>query len=181
MSVSGGGGAARAFVIGSGPNGLTAAITLARAGVKVQVFEASDTPGGGTRTSELTLPGFHHDVCSAVHPLAVGSPIFREFPLAEHGLEWIQPAAPLAHPLPDGSAVLLHRSIDETAAGLPNTALSSIRRAVKHESLLQICGAIAYDPTVPGVIVRATVAKSGVNRSIRQEERGTLNVSACRT
>jgi phytoene dehydrogenase-like protein len=107
-----------AIVIGSGPNGLTAAILLARAGLKVYVFEAQDTAGGGTRSEELTEPGFVHDVCSAVHPLAVGSPAFESFPLAEHGLEWIHPPAPLAHPLDDGSAVLMHRSVDETAAEL---------------------------------------------------------------
>src|ERR1039457_1673377 len=107
-----------AVVIGSGPNGLTAAIVLARAGLKVCVFEAQDTAGGGMRSAALTEPGFVHDVCSAVHPLGVGSPVFQSFPLAEHGLQWIHPPAPLAHPLDDGSAVLMHRSVDETAREL---------------------------------------------------------------
>ncbi len=107
-----------AIVVGSGPNGLAAAITLARAGLSVQVFEAQATAGGGTRTEELTLPGFRHDVCSAVHPLGLSSPFFRSLPLAEFGLEWAQPQAAAAHPLDDGPAVLLERSIEATAAGL---------------------------------------------------------------
>ena len=111
-----------AVVVGSGPNGLSAAITLAQAGHSVQVLEASDTPGGGARTSELTLPGFRHDVCSALHPLAVGSPFLSTLPLEEHGLEWIHPRYPVAHPLDDGSAALLERDVDETAASLESDA-----------------------------------------------------------
>lgn len=105
-------------MIGSGPNGLAAAILLARAGRKVTVHEASAQIGGGTRSAALTLPGFTHDVCSAVHPMAISSPCFDLFPLADHGLEWIQPPAPVAHPLDDGDAVLLERSLDSTAAVL---------------------------------------------------------------
>src|SRR6266513_1307873 len=93
-----------AVVIGAGPNGLAAAVALARAGCSVVVFEAADTIGG-CRTTELTLPGFLHDVCSAIHPLGAGSPFFRTLPLADHGLQWIYPPAPLAHPLDDGTAV----------------------------------------------------------------------------
>jgi len=107
-----------AAVIGSGPNGLSAALVLARAGVRVRVFEAEPTIGGGTRSAELTLPGFVHDVCSAVHPMAVASPFLRALPLAEHGLELIHPPAPLAHPLDDGEAVVPDRSIDATVASL---------------------------------------------------------------
>jgi phytoene dehydrogenase-like protein len=107
-----------AVVVGSGPNGLAAAILLARRGYRVTVHEASDHIGGGARSAELTLPGFVHDICSAVHPMAIGSQCFAEFPLAEHGLDWIQPDAPLAHPLDDGSAVMLERSIDNTAQNL---------------------------------------------------------------
>ncbi|MEJ2718986.1 MAG: NAD(P)/FAD-dependent oxidoreductase [Deltaproteobacteria bacterium] len=107
-----------AVVVGSGPNGLAAAITIAREGRSVLVLEAGGTIGGGTRTGELTLPGFRHDVCSAVHPLALVSPFFRSLDLASHGLEWVQPPVPLAHPLDDGEAVLLERSLDATAAGL---------------------------------------------------------------
>ena len=107
-----------AVVVGSGPNGLTAAILLARRGYRVTVHEASEHIGGGARSAELTLPGFVHDICSSVHPMAVASPCFAEFPLAAHGLDWIQPDAPLAHPLDDGSAVMLERSIDATARNL---------------------------------------------------------------
>jgi phytoene dehydrogenase-like protein len=99
-----------AVVVGSGPNGLAAGIVLARAGLRVLIREAADTPGGGARTEALTLPGFAHDVCSAVHPMGVGSPFFRTLPLRQHGLEYIQPPAAVAHPLDDGSAVLLERS-----------------------------------------------------------------------
>ena len=108
----------RAVVIGSGPNGLAAAIELARAGLEVTVHEAAAQIGGGARSAELTLPGFVHDVCSAVHPMAISSPCFERYPLHAHGLEWIQPEVPLAHPLDDGTAVLLERSIDATCANL---------------------------------------------------------------
>ncbi len=107
-----------AVVVGSGPNGLAAAIVLAQAGRDVTLYEASDTPGGGMRTAELTLPGFHHDVCSAIHPLGFASPFFRGLDLDAHGVRWTQPEAPLAHPLDDGSAVVLERSLSETAAAL---------------------------------------------------------------
>ena len=111
-----------AVVVGSGPNGLAAAITLARSGASVLVVEANQTIGGGARSAELTLPGFVHDVCSAVHPLAAGSPLFKQLPLQQMGLEWIQPEIPLAHPLDDGSAVCLHRDLDRTADGLGDDA-----------------------------------------------------------
>ena len=88
-----------AIIVGSGPNGLAAAITMARAGSSVLVIEGKDTIGGGMRSAQLTLPGFTHDVCSAVHPLANGSPFFNAVPLAEYGLEWVHPTIPLAHPL----------------------------------------------------------------------------------
>ncbi|MGH9455628.1 MAG: phytoene desaturase family protein [Terriglobia bacterium] len=113
-----------ALVIGSGPNGLAAAITLAKAGCSVLVYEAETTIGGGARSAELTLPGYIHDVCSAIHPMALASPFFRTLPLAAHGLEWIQPPVPLAHPLDDGSAILLERSIESTSAGLGSDAAS---------------------------------------------------------
>jgi phytoene dehydrogenase-like protein len=107
-----------AVVIGSGPNGLAAAIALARAGISVLVVEAHQEPGGGTRSAELTLPGFVHDVCSAVHPMGVLSPFLRTLPLAEHGLVWRHPRASVAHPLDDGPAVMLVRSLDRTCEGL---------------------------------------------------------------
>lgn len=107
-----------AIVVGAGPNGLAAAITLARAGRAVLVIEARATVGGGASSAELTLPGFIHDLGSAVFPLALGSPFFRTLPLAGYGLQWIQPPAPLAHPFDDGTAALLERSLQATAAQL---------------------------------------------------------------
>jgi phytoene dehydrogenase-like protein len=108
----------RACVIGAGPNGLAAAIVLAQAGLKVEVFEAQPTAGGAVRTLELTLPGFQHDFGSAVYPLGAGSPFFSSLPLSDYGLQWIHSPAPLAHPLDDGAAVVLERSLDEMKAAL---------------------------------------------------------------
>ena len=113
-------------MIGSGPNGLSAAIELARAGIHTTVIESQPVVGGGARSAELTLPGFIHDVCSAVHPLGVGSPVFQSYPLAEHGLHWIHPALPVAHPLDNGDAGVIERSVDATAARL------GARRPYKH-------------------------------------------------
>jgi phytoene dehydrogenase-like protein len=111
-----------AVVVGAGPNGLAAAITVARAGRSVLVLEAEDAAGGGCRSEELTLPGFVHDVCAAIHPLGAASPAFAGLPLADHGLEWVHPEAPAAHPLPDGSAAVLERSLDATAEALGRDA-----------------------------------------------------------
>ena len=107
-----------AVVVGSGPNGLAAAITLAEAGRHVLVVEAADEPGGGARTAELTLPGFRHDVCSAIHPLGKASPFFSSLPLAQHGLEWVEPEVQAAHALGGDRAAALLRSMEETAEGL---------------------------------------------------------------
>ena len=107
-----------AVVVGSGPNGLAAAITLVRAGCSVLVLEAAETVGGGLRSKPLTLPGFVHDVCAAIHPLARASPFFRSLPLADHGVTWIEPDAALAHPMDDGQALLLERSLQCTGAAL---------------------------------------------------------------
>lgn len=107
-----------AVIVGSGPNGLAAAITLAKQGLKTLVLEGADTPGGGTRTSELTLPGFRHDVCSAIHPMALASPFFQGLELEREGVKWIHPGCPVAHPLDGGEAVLMHRSVTQTAEGL---------------------------------------------------------------
>jgi phytoene dehydrogenase-like protein len=111
-----------AVVVGSGPNGLAAAIMLARAGQRVLVLEASSTFGGGLRSADLTLPGFVHDVCSAIHPLGRVSPFLRTLPLAEHGLRWIDPPVACAHPFDDGTAALLQRSVAATGATLDGDA-----------------------------------------------------------
>ncbi len=108
----------RAVVIGSGPNGLAAAIVLAQAGYGVEVHEAQSTIGGGARTLPLTLPSFHHDFGSAIHAIAAGSPFFSSLPLHKHGLEWVHPSAPLAHPLDDGTAVMLERDLSDAALAL---------------------------------------------------------------
>jgi phytoene dehydrogenase-like protein len=111
-----------AVVVGAGPNGLTAAARLASAGAKVLVLERDEHPGGGTRSAELLVPGVVQDVCSAVHPFGVASPAFRALALEEHGLRWSHPPIALAHPLDDGDAVLLHRSLEDTATGLDGDA-----------------------------------------------------------
>ncbi|MFC9839920.1 phytoene desaturase family protein [Rhodococcus sp. NPDC127530] len=107
-----------AVVVGSGPNGLAAAVALARRGVQVTVFEAADEIGGGTRSSEALVPGLLHDHCSAAHPMAAGSPFLQTLDLERYGLTWLQPGIDCVHPLDDGSAGVLHRSVDDTAAGL---------------------------------------------------------------
>jgi phytoene dehydrogenase-like protein len=111
-----------AVVVGGGPNGLAAAIVLARAGRSVELYEARDTVGGGCRSAQLTLPGVVHDVCSAIHPLGRSSPLFRELELERHGLEWIEPPIQIAHPLDDGRAALVHRDIGRTVASFEDGA-----------------------------------------------------------
>ncbi|WP_329552073.1 phytoene desaturase family protein [Streptomyces sp. NBC_00696] len=120
-----------AVVVGAGPNGLTAAVELARRGFSVAVFEARDTVGGGARTEELTLPGFRHDPCAAAHPLGVNSPAFRALPLERYGLEWLHPELPMAHPFTDGSAAVLSRSVAETAASFGPRDAGAYRRLVE--------------------------------------------------
>jgi phytoene dehydrogenase-like protein len=148
-----------AVVVGAGPNGLAAAITLARAGRSVLVLEAADRIGGGTRSEELTLPGFVHDVCSAIHPLATASPFFRETPLAEHGLSWVHPDAPVAHPMPDGSAAVLERSLSDTAAALGPDG-PRYRRLVEplvehwEEVVPMVLGPLVRPPRHPVVLAR---------------------------
>ena len=149
-----------AVVVGSGPNGLVAAVTLAGAGWRVLVVEAADEPGGGARSAELTGPGASHDVCSAIHPLGVGSPALRSLPLAEHGLEWVHPEAPLAHVLDGGRVAVLERSVPATAArsrrrrpGLP-VALRAVRavRSRPHRQLDGSVRAAAPPPGPPGPV-----------------------------
>ncbi|MFE6817357.1 phytoene desaturase family protein [Streptomyces sp. NPDC057677] len=119
-----------AVVVGAGPNGLTAAVELARRGFSVAVFEAKPTVGGGARTEELTLPGFRHDPCSAVHPLGAGSPVFGTMPLKRYGLDWLHPELPMAHPWDDGTAAVLARSVAETAASFGPRDAGAYRRLV---------------------------------------------------
>ncbi|HEY7612258.1 MAG TPA: NAD(P)/FAD-dependent oxidoreductase [Gemmatimonadales bacterium] len=134
------------MVVGSGPNGLAAAITLAQAGVKTVVREAEAMAGGGLRSGELTLPGYLHDVCSAVHALALTSPFVASLPLDRFGLEWIHPPAPLAHPLDDGSAAMLERSLDATANGLGRGGDRWVRL---HEPFVRAWPRLARDVLAP--------------------------------
>lgn len=133
-------------MIGSGPNGFAAGILLAQKGLSVLIVEASNEVGGGVRSAELTLPGFTHDVCSAIHPLTIASPFFQTLPLGEFGLEYVQPEASLAHPLDDGTAVLVKRSVEETAANLGIDGLS-YERLVK--ILSRNWGVLAEDLLAP--------------------------------
>ncbi|MZD04604.1 FAD-dependent oxidoreductase, partial [Streptomyces sp. SID5785] len=132
-----------AVVVGAGPNGLTAAVELARRGFSVALFEARDTIGGGARTEELTLPGFRHDPCSASHPLAINSPAFRAMPLDRYGLEWMHAGLPMAHPFPDGTAAVLSRSVAETAASFGPRDAGTYRRLV--EPLLHRWDTLVHD------------------------------------
>ncbi|GAQ50714.1 ribulose-1,5-biphosphate synthetase [Streptomyces acidiscabies] len=120
-----------AVVVGAGPNGLTAAVELARRGFSVALFEAKETVGGGARTEELTLPGFLHDPCSAAHPLGISSPAFRALPLERYGLQWLHSELPMAHPFPDGTAAVLARSVAETAASFGPRDAGAYRRLVE--------------------------------------------------
>lgn len=130
-----------AVIVGAGPNGLSAAIVLAQAGLSVVVLESRPTIGGGTRSAELTLPGFVHDIGSAIHPLAAGSPLFRSLPLAEHGLEWIYPSVAAAHPFANGTAALLTGSVADTARTLgvdEQTYLALMEPIVAHWPTLAV-------------------------------------------
>ena len=152
-----------AIVVGSGPNGLACAVELARNGVDVTVLEAQDRIGGGTRTSELTVPGLLHDDCSATHPMAVGSPFLRSLALERHGLEWLWPEVDLAHPLDDGSAGVMVRSIEETAGGLGEDGAAWRRvfgsASAHFEELLEdIMKPVLHPPRHPVRLVRFGLA-----------------------
>jgi phytoene dehydrogenase-like protein len=134
------------LVVGSGPNGLSAAIRLAQAGVDVTVHEAAATAGGATRSEEITLPGFVHDLGSAIHPMAVTSPFFATLPLREHGLEWARPPVELAHPFEDGSVVLIERDVARTAAQFGSDA--NAYRGL-FEPIVQNWAALAQDLLKP--------------------------------
>jgi phytoene dehydrogenase-like protein len=147
------------IVVGSGPNGLAAAVEVARAGCRVIVYEAAEAAGGGTRSAELTLPGFRHDVCSAVHPLGAASPFFRRLPLAAHGLEWVEPPLALAHPFDDGTAAVLARSAAATAESLEAADRAAYRRLVdplvaEWEPLLAEILAPLHVPRRPALLAR---------------------------
>jgi phytoene dehydrogenase-like protein len=172
-----------AIVVGAGPNGLAAAVTLAREGRSVLVVEARETIGGGVRSAALTLPGFVHDVCSAVHPLGVASPFLAGLPLAEHGLEWVHPEIPLAHPLDGGRAAALHRSMEETAEGLGadgDRYLRVIAPVVRNWPRLHqaVLGPLLRFPRSPLALVRFGLAgarsAASVAKSFDTDEGGGL-------
>jgi len=156
-----------AIVIGSGPNGLAAAITLAQAGQSVVLFEAKETIGGGCRSMELTLPGFMHDVCSAIHPLALDSSFFKSLPLEQFGLDMIQPPAPLAHPLDDGTAVMLERSIETTANGLGKDAKAYIQLMAPLVSHWDAIKGSVREPLRPDIALHPFVRANFVLKAIR--------------
>src|SRR3954471_19729486 len=147
-----------AVVVGSGPNGLAAAIVLARAGLATLVVEGKTKPGGGTRTLELTLPGFQHDVCSTVHPLGVASPFFRQLDLERYGLGWIYPSAPLAHVLDEQRTVVLEHSLVATAQRLGSDGpayLALLRPFVeRYGSLLEMVLGPLHWPREPLLLAR---------------------------
>ncbi len=170
-----------AVVVGAGPNGLAAAITLARAGRSVLVLEVGDTIGGGCRSAALTLPGFVHDICAAIHPYAVGTPFFRSLPLEDYGVEWVHPPACLAHPLDDGSVAVLERSIAKTGSTLGPDA-GAWRRLVA--PFVERWNALAADILGPPHLPRHPVlmARFGLEglRSARGLAQGTFRGAAAR-
>src|ERR1700690_693579 len=173
----------KACVIGAGPNGLAAAIVLAQAGMQVDVLEAESTPGGAVRTLELTLPGFRHDFGSAVYPLGAGSPFFSSLPLADHGLKWIHSPAPLAHPLDDGTAVMLERDLDETreSLGIDGAAWDNLMRPFVErwaEFAAEVLRPVPSIPRHPWLMARfgvvALQSASSVARRFRDERTRAL-------
>jgi len=148
-----------AVVVGAGPNGLSAAVVLARAGWSVRVIEQADTVGGAARSAEVTRPGFVHDLGSAIHPLAAASPLFRTLPLGEHGLSWVQPDLPLAHPLDEGRAAAMHRSLDRTVEALGDDG-AAYRRLMepltRHWRTLveEVLQPVLHLPSAPLVLAR---------------------------
>jgi phytoene dehydrogenase-like protein len=166
----------KACVIGAGPNGLAAAIVLAQAGLQVDVLEAESTPGGAARTLELTLPGYWHDFGSAVFPLGAGSPFFSSLPLTNHGLEWIHSPAALAHPLDDGTAVMLERDLDETKASLGSDGLpwdKLMRPFVERWSELapEILRPVSFVPRHPWLMARFGMVALPSARSVARRFR----------
>jgi phytoene dehydrogenase-like protein len=176
-----------AIVIGSGPNGLAAAIELARSGYSVRVVEADAEVGGGTRSAALTLPGFVHDVCSAVHPMGILSPFYTQLPLADHGLEWIRPQASVAHPLDDGPAVLLYRDLARTTAGLGRDG-AAYRRLVAPflDDAMGLLGDVMAPLRIPAHPIqmarfglRAAFSANRLARILFREERARALLAGC--
>jgi phytoene dehydrogenase-like protein len=176
-----------AVVVGAGPNGLAAAVALALAGIPVLVVEASDAVGGGARSAELTLPGFIHDVCSAVHPLGILSPFLRTLPLAEHGLVWRHPRASVAHPLDDGPAVMLRRSLADTCRELGRDGSAWARLVAPfvdepHALLADAMGPLRF-PSHPLLFarfgVRAVWSANRLARLCFREERARAVFAGC--
>jgi phytoene dehydrogenase-like protein len=165
-----------AIVVGSGPNGLAAAVALAEAGLDVRVFEGEDEIGGGTRSAELTLPGFVHDVCSAVHPMGVLSPYLRALPLNEHGLEWVHPEASVAHPLDDRDAVMLYASLERTCEELGRDG-ARYRRLIgpllasPHDLLADILAPLRWPENPIGMLQFGMRAMWSANRLARMSFR----------
>ena len=153
-----------AVVVGSGPNGLSAAVVLAKAGFRVEVVEGQSTFGGGARTLELTLPGFQHDVCSAIHPLAAGSPFFAELQLEQHGVEFIHSPYPLAHPLPGGRAAIMERSVEATASRLGPDADAWVKVMAPLVRDFEVLKHVMYSPVTkpPPLTAPLTLAKFGL-------------------
>jgi phytoene dehydrogenase-like protein len=168
-------------IIGAGPNGLAAAIELARAGKSVSIYEAKETIGGGTRTQELTLPGFYHDVCSAIHPLGLGSPFFKSIPLEAFGVSWIHPEISLAHPFDDGSAAIIQQSLDATMAHLDKYDAKAYSRLMKpfaehwDELAEDILGPFPLPPKHPFLLARfglpALLSAEGLAKTIFRSPR----------
>jgi phytoene dehydrogenase-like protein len=176
-----------AVVVGAGPNGLAAAVELARSGAAVRVLEARDEVGGGTRSAELTLPGFLHDVCSGCHPMGVLSPFFRTLPLERYGLRWIRPPVSVAHPLDDEPAVLLRRSLEATAAELGADASAYVRLfapflAAPHALLADLLGPLRI-PRHPLRLARFGVpglrSATGAFRSWFADRRARAVLAGC--
>lgn len=172
-----------ACVIGSGPNGLAAAIVLAEAGIRVEVLEAAAVPGGAARTMDLTLPGFLHDFGSAVHPLGIGSPFFSSLPLAQHGLDWLHSAAPLAHPLDDGTAVILERDLKKARISLGSDGDTWTRMVQPfvdrwRDFVPEILGPVIHIPKHPWLLARfgtqALHSAAGIVRRFRSERTRAL-------
>jgi phytoene dehydrogenase-like protein len=174
---------AKATIIGAGPNGLSAAITLQQAGVQTVVHESSASAGGGARTSEITLPGFHHDLGSSVYPMGAASPFFNSLPLARYGHRWIEPPASLAHPLDDGTAVMLEHDLRATCSGLGNASdAASYKGLIKPLAdewpalCREILGPVVHLPRSPILLARfgvyAMLAATTLARSAFKGERG---------